>query len=103
MAKQKGYPDRRGMGAESDFISEQFVPSEQYKEQLRAMAQTLAAVGLNPNKFDSLRDDSVRVTRQQESEPCMIPDEGLPRTRSMCDVLLGWRNRTRSFLGGLGL
>ena len=28
MAKQRGYPDRRGMGAQSDFISESFIPSD---------------------------------------------------------------------------
>jgi hypothetical protein len=33
--KQRGYPDRRGMGAESDSISEEFVPSERYKAQQR--------------------------------------------------------------------
>jgi hypothetical protein len=31
--KPRGYQDHRGMGAQSDFIAEQFVPSEQYKEQ----------------------------------------------------------------------
>jgi hypothetical protein len=31
--KQRGYPDRRGMGAESDVIAEKFVPSERYKAQ----------------------------------------------------------------------
>ncbi len=48
MIKQRGYPDRRGMGAESDFISEQFVPNEQYKAQQLAMAQQLLAGGLDP-------------------------------------------------------
>ena len=35
--KPRGYPDRRGMGAQSDFIAEQFVPNEQYKAQQMAM------------------------------------------------------------------
>jgi hypothetical protein len=48
MVKQRGYPDRRGMGAESDFISEQFVPSEQYKAQQLATARELIAGGLDP-------------------------------------------------------
>ena len=51
MAKQRGYPDRRGMGAESDAISETFVPNERYKAQQKAMAQTLVAAGLNPEQL----------------------------------------------------
>jgi hypothetical protein len=51
MAKQRGTPDRRGMGAQSDFIAEQFVPSEQYKTQQMAMVQKLMAVGLNPEEL----------------------------------------------------
>jgi hypothetical protein len=47
MAKQRGYPDQRGLWAESDSIAEQFVPNERYKAQQRAMAQTLLAAGLN--------------------------------------------------------
>jgi hypothetical protein len=46
MAKQRGTPDRRGMGAQSDFIAEQFVPSEQYKAQQAVMVQKLMAAGL---------------------------------------------------------
>lgn len=41
----RGYPDRRGMGAPSDLISEQFVPSETYKAQQKTMAQNLLAAG----------------------------------------------------------
>src|SRR5271169_2624509 len=52
--KQRGWPDRRGMGAQSDFISEQFVPSERHKAQQRTMAETLSTAGLNPGEFDSL-------------------------------------------------
>jgi hypothetical protein len=51
MAKQRGTPDRRGMGAQSDFISEQFVPSEQYKTQQMAMVQKLMAAGLKPEEL----------------------------------------------------
>jgi hypothetical protein len=40
--KQRGWPDRRGMGAQSDFISEQFVPDERQRAQQRVMAETLA-------------------------------------------------------------
>jgi hypothetical protein len=76
--KPRGYPDRRGMGAESDFISEQFVPSEHYKTQQRAMAQTLIAAGLNPREFDSL-STCEDTAGKQESEPRLIPDGNLQR------------------------
>jgi hypothetical protein len=42
------------MGAQSDFIAEQFVPSEQYKAQQMAMAQKLIAAGLNPEQLETL-------------------------------------------------
>jgi hypothetical protein len=51
MAKQRGYPDRRGMGAESDAISEQFVPNERYKAHQKAIAKTLTAAGLPLEKI----------------------------------------------------
>ena len=54
MGKQGGYPDRRGMGAKSDFIAEQFVPSEDYKAQQIAMAQKLIAGGLSPEQVARL-------------------------------------------------
>ena len=47
MAKQRGYPDRRGMGAQSDFIAEQFVPEEQFKAQQTARARHLLATGMS--------------------------------------------------------
>ena len=54
MAKQRGYPDRRGMGAQSDFISEEFVPSEDYREQQLVRAQTLIALGIAPEQVASM-------------------------------------------------
>jgi hypothetical protein len=54
MAKQRGYPDQRGLWAESDSIAEQFVPNERYKAQQRAMAQTLLAAGLNPEQIAAM-------------------------------------------------
>ena len=54
MAKQRGYPDQRGLWAESDTIAEQFVPSERYKAQQRAMVQTLIAAGLSPEQVASM-------------------------------------------------
>jgi hypothetical protein len=46
--KPRGYPDRRGMGAQSDFIAEQFAPSEQYKTQQMEMVEKLIAGGVSP-------------------------------------------------------
>jgi hypothetical protein len=69
MAKQRGYPDQRGLWAESDIISEQFVPSESYKAQQRAMAQTLLAAGLNPEQIDAMlfvREDLPSVMAVEE-------------------------------------
>jgi hypothetical protein len=49
--KSRGYPDRRGFWAESDFIAEQFVPSERHRAQQQIIAQTLIAVGLKPEQI----------------------------------------------------
>jgi hypothetical protein len=38
------------MGAQSDFIAEQFVPSDEYKAQQLAMVQNLLASGADPEK-----------------------------------------------------
>lgn len=48
MAKQRGYPDRRGMGAQSDFLSETFVPSDAHRTKQLAMARDLVRTGLKP-------------------------------------------------------
>jgi hypothetical protein len=42
------------MGGKSDFIAEQFVPSEDYKAQQIAMAQKLIAGGLSPEQVARL-------------------------------------------------
>lgn len=49
--KPRGYPDRRGMGAQSDFIAERFVPGEEYKATQRAMVQRLLASGVRPEQL----------------------------------------------------
>ena len=50
MAKQRGSPDRRGMGAQSDFISETFLPSETHKAEKVVRARHLLAAGLPAEK-----------------------------------------------------
>jgi hypothetical protein len=54
VTKPRGYPDRRGMGAQSDFIAEQFVPSEEYKGQQMAMAQRLTVMGVGPEQLEEM-------------------------------------------------
>jgi hypothetical protein len=54
VTKRRGYPDRRGMGAQSDYIAEQFVPSEGYKAQQIAMVQRLTAAGANPEQLEKM-------------------------------------------------
>jgi hypothetical protein len=60
------------MGAQSDFISEQFVPSERHKAQQQAMANTLSAAGLNPGEFDSLSNPEETVSMTGPSGPVLI-------------------------------
>jgi hypothetical protein len=50
LQKLRGSPDQRGMGAQSDFISEVFVPSERHREQQVNMAHTLIELGIAPEK-----------------------------------------------------
>jgi hypothetical protein len=57
------------MGAQSDFISEQFVPSERHKAQQRAMAETLSAAGLDLGEFDSLSAPEATVGMAKPKKP----------------------------------
>jgi hypothetical protein len=54
MAKQRGSPDRRGMGAQSDFVSEQFVPSEEHREQQLVRARVLIAQGITSEQVAAM-------------------------------------------------
>ena len=63
MGRQKGSPDRRGMGAQSDFIAETFVPGEAYRAQQLAMLRRLAETG---------------VSREQMARLFLVPVELLP-------------------------
>ena len=92
MAKQRGYPDRRGMGAQSDFIAEQFVPSEHYKAQQMAMVQKLIATGVNPEQLTSmffvpsdLLSGELTAPEPHPDSPASPPDTAppdLPQTRA---------------------
>jgi hypothetical protein len=54
MAKARGYPDRRGMGAQSDFISETFVPEEQFRRERASRAKILVASGVSPEQVATM-------------------------------------------------
>jgi hypothetical protein len=47
MAEDATRPFLRGMGEKDDFVAEQFVPSEEYKAQQKALVQKLLASGFN--------------------------------------------------------
>ncbi len=66
--KDRGYPDRRGFWAESDTVVEQFVPSERYKAQQKAMVQTLTAAGLNPEQIAAMLSIPVEPSSADEPE-----------------------------------
>ncbi len=74
------------MGAQSDFISEQFVPSERHKAHQRAMAETLSAAGLNRGEFESLSipGETVRMARKR-IQPYLIDYQGAQRC-SICKM-----------------
>jgi hypothetical protein len=74
------------MGAQSDAISEQFVPSEHHKAQQRAMAEALSAVGLPSLEFGSQstsKDDSHVPT--EKALPLLIAYQGAQRC-SICKM-----------------
>ena len=54
MARQRGSPDRRGMGAQSDFIGETFVPDDPYKSQQLAMIEKLIAAGISREQLETM-------------------------------------------------
>jgi len=56
------------MGAQSDFIAEQFVPSEQYKAQQMAMVQKLIAAGMNPEQLEKMFFISVHQLSGEKRE-----------------------------------
>jgi hypothetical protein len=86
MARQKGDPDRRGMGAESDAISEQFVPDARYKARQQAMARTLVAAGLSPDQIanmlsvplDSYHEKDANVDANVKDEKLKPADDPTP-------------------------
>jgi hypothetical protein len=68
MAKQRGYPDRRGMGAQSDFLSETFVPSEAHRAAQLAMAQALIANGFPLEDVAHMLSVSIDLLRGEAPE-----------------------------------
>jgi hypothetical protein len=60
------------MGAQSDFIAERFVPSEEYKAQQAAMVQTLLAAGFTPEQLAGMFSIAVELPVEGKAEE----DEG---------------------------
>jgi hypothetical protein len=56
------------MGAQSDFIAEQFVPSEQYKLQQMERVQKLSASGLNAEQIEKMFFVSAELLSGEKSE-----------------------------------
>ena len=69
MTKQRGTPDRRGMGAQSDFIAEQFVPSAEYKAQQHEMVQKLLASGISREQIAMMFAVPFDLLPQEKPEP----------------------------------
>jgi hypothetical protein len=70
MKKQRGWADRRGMGSESDSISEQFVPSERYKAQQLAIIETLLAGGLTREQVEALFPVQIGIPSIEKPKNC---------------------------------
>jgi hypothetical protein len=73
----RGYPDRRGLWAESDTITEKFVPSERHQAQQEAMIETLTAAGLNLEQIATML--SLPVSLPSSEEPQEETPEDLNR------------------------
>ena len=73
--KQRGWPERRGMGAQSDFVSEKFVPSQRHKAQQQAIAEAIAAA----------RPEDSRNIGEPKLLPHLIDDRGAKRC-SICKM-----------------
>jgi hypothetical protein len=71
MAKQRGYPDRRGMGAQSDFISETFVPSEAHQAMQIQMARSLIASGFKAEDVAHMLSIPIDLLRSDPPIPTM--------------------------------
>ena len=69
MAKQRGYPDRRGMCAQSDFISESFIPSDRHREQLLMRAETLIALGIAPEQVAEMLSIPLEWLSDKNEDP----------------------------------
>jgi hypothetical protein len=66
--KQRGYPDRRGMGAQSDFISETFVPSEEHRHEQLRMARVLLSMGIPPEQVAAKLSIPIALLKSTSSD-----------------------------------
>ena len=64
------------MGAQSDFISEEFVPSEDYREQQLVRAQTLIALGIPPEQVASMLSIPLSLLAGKNTTPAARLQQG---------------------------
>jgi hypothetical protein len=57
------------MGAQSDFIAEQFVPGEQYKAEQMARVQYLLAAGMSPEQVAKMLSIPLDLLSGQKHNP----------------------------------
>ena len=69
MAKQRGSPDQRGMGAQSDFIAEQFVPSKEHQAKQLEMAAQLLVTGVSVEELARMFSIPVALLLKLAEEP----------------------------------
>jgi hypothetical protein len=56
------------MGAQSDYIAAQFVPSDSYKAQQRAMVQRLIASGVNSDELKGMFSVPFELLTEEKPE-----------------------------------
>jgi hypothetical protein len=68
MAMKRGYPDRRGMGAQSDFVSSTFDPGQQYKTEQMNRARVLVELGIAPEKIAEMLSMPVEIVLSVQAD-----------------------------------
>ena len=66
--KPRGYPDRRGMGAQSDFLSESFVPEQSHRAAQIAHAKVLITAGVSPESVADLLTIPIALLQEERSD-----------------------------------
>jgi len=69
VTKPRGYPDRRGMGAQSDFLAEQFNPDDQYRAEQMMRVKHLLATGVRPEDVAKMFSIPLSLVLDQKPIP----------------------------------